>query len=149
MANVPPVPALAHFIKPTVDTLFHIDYTWWEKQGLDLNVQLMAHLPAELREVYAGQRVKEKIDLVDWDTGEVKQVEGLQYLIATRCNEDPDYVLNAPTLLETIFRVFLSNGNRPLSARQLAARVGQPAERILGVLSGRRVSKGLRPHRAG
>lgn len=147
MVGIPAVPALAHFIKPTEDTPFHIDYEWWEKQGLDLNVQLMAHLPAELREVYAGQRPGGKIDLIDWETGAVQQVDGLQYIIATRCGQDPNYVRQAPTLVEAVFRVFLSNSNRPLSARKLAPLVGQPAERILQVLSGRLVRQGLRPVR--
>ncbi|HQE92483.1 MAG TPA: hypothetical protein PLH19_07360 [Anaerolineae bacterium] len=145
MSTLPPVPALARFIKPTVDTPFHIDYRWWEEQGLDFNVQLLQHLSPELREAYSGQRLGEKIDLIDWDTGEVQQVEGLQYLITTRCSKEPDYILHAPTLLEAIFRAFLSNGNRPLSPRALAPLVGYPPERILRVLAGTTVWKGLRP----
>ncbi|MGC9394610.1 MAG: hypothetical protein ACP5J4_07110 [Anaerolineae bacterium] len=145
MPTLPPVPALARFIKPTLDTPFHIDYNWWAEQGLDLNVQLLQHLSPELREVYAGQPLGDKIDLIDWETGEVRQVEGLQYLIATRCSKDPSYVLQAPTLLEAIFRVFLSNGNRPLTPRALAPLVGHTSEQVLRVLSGRTVRKGLRP----
>ena len=145
MATLPPDPILAHFVKPTVDTAFHIDYTWWEQQGLDLNVELMAHLSPDLREAYAGQRVGEKIDLIDWDTGEVQQVEGLQYLIATRCSKEQGYVMQAPTLLEAVFRVFLSNGNQPLTPRALSSLVGQQPEKVLRVLASRRVRKGLRP----
>ena len=145
MPTLPPVPALARFIKPTLDTPFHIDYTWWTEQGLDLNVQLLQHLSPELREVYTGQRLGDRIDLVDWETGEVRQVEGLQYLIATRCRKDPGYVMQAPTLLEAIFRVFLSNGNRPLTPRALAPLVGHTSEQVLRVLSGSIVRKGLRP----
>ena len=145
MVTLPPDPALAHFIKPTVDTHFHIDYDWWATEGLDLNVQLLAHLSPELREAYAGQRVGEKIDLIDWETGEIKQVEGLQYLIATRCSKEPGYIMQAPTLIEAVFRVFLSNGNQPLSPRALSPLVGQQPDKILRVLAGRRVRKGLRP----
>ncbi len=145
MPILPPVPALARFIKPTLDTPFHIDYSWWEEQGLDFNVQLLQHLSPDLRELYAGQRIAEKIDLINWDTGEVVQVEGLQYLITTRCSKDPDYVMQAPTLLEAIFRVFLSNGNRPLSPRALAPLVGYSPEQVLRVLAGPVVRKGLRP----
>ncbi|HNT77420.1 MAG TPA: hypothetical protein PKH77_20600 [Anaerolineae bacterium] len=145
MTTLPPNTGFASFIKPTIDTLFHIDYSWWEEQNLDLGVQLVAHLPAELREVYAGQRVDERIDLIDWETGEVQQVQGLQYLIATRCGDDPAYIMQAPTLIEAVFRVFLSNGNQPLSARALSRLVGQPADRVLRVMSGGVVRKGLRP----
>ena len=145
MSTLPPVPALARFVKPTLDTPFHIDYTWWDEQGLDFNVQLLQHLSPDLREVYSGQRIGEKIDLIDWDTGEVRQVEGLQYLITTRCSKEPGYILRAPTLLEAIFRAFLSNGNHPLSPRALAPLVGRPPEQVLRVLSGVTVRKGLRP----
>jgi hypothetical protein len=145
MPTLPPVPALARFIKPTLDTPFHIDYNWWVEQGLDLNVQLLQHLSPELREVYTGQRLGDKIDLIDWETGEVRQVEGLQYLIATRCSKDPGYIMQAPTLLEAIFRAFLSNGNHPLTPRALAPLVGHTSEQVLRVLSGSIVRKGLRP----
>lgn len=145
MATLPPDPALARFIKPTVDTSFHIDFDWWKNQGLDLSVQLLSHLSPELREVYAGQQMGDKIDLIDAETGVVQQVAGLQYVIATQCSKDPDYIVNAPTLIEAIFRVFLSNGNQPLSPRLLAPLVGQRAEQILRMVSGKTVRKGIRP----
>jgi hypothetical protein len=44
MAVLPPDPALAQFIKPTLDTPFHIDFDWWVKQGLDVNIKLISHL---------------------------------------------------------------------------------------------------------
>lgn len=145
MVNLPPIPELAQFIKPTLDTPFHVDFEWWTKRGLDLNVELMAHLCHEHRAAYSGQRVSEKIDWIDWETCEVRQVDGLQYIISKHCSHQPDYIQQAPTLLEAIFRVFLSNGNQPLSPRQLAAFVAQMPEQVLRVLSGPEVRKGLRP----
>ena len=145
MTTLSPNIGLANFVKPTIDTPFHIDYDWWKSQGVDINVHLLAHLPEELREVYAGKRVDEKIDLIDWETGVVQQVEGLQYLIATRYNEDSSYIMQSPTLLEAVFRVFVSNGNQPLSSRALSTLVGQPPEKILRVLAAGQVRKGLRP----
>jgi hypothetical protein len=145
MGKLPPNPALARLVKPTLDTPFHIDYGWWEKQDLDINVQMIEHLPPDMREAYANQPLEEKIDLIDWETGEVQRVEGLRYVIAKQCQEDPGYIMQAPTLVEAIFRTFLSNGNRPLTPRSLAPLVGRRPERILRVLAGRRVRKGLRP----
>jgi len=136
---------LANFVKPTVDTPFCIDYSWWEGQSVDMNVQLLAHLPENLREAYAGKSVDEKIDLIDWETGAVQQVEGLQYLIATQCREDPGYIMQAPTLLEAVFRVFLSNGNQPVSPRALSPLVGHQPKKILRLLAAGKVRKGLRP----
>lgn len=144
MVNLPPLAKLSAF-KPTIETPFHVDFEWWAQRGLDLNVDLMAHLCPEHRAAYRGQRVAEQIDWIDWETGAIRQVEGLQYIITRHCGRQPDYVQQAPTLLEAIFRVFLSNGNQPLSPRQLAPLVGQSPEQVLRVLSGSEVRKGLRP----
>jgi hypothetical protein len=145
MTTLPPNPAIAHFVKPTLETRFHIDYEWWDQQALDLNVKLLGHLCEEHREAYTGQDVSEKIDWIDWNTGEVEQVDGLRYIIATHCSKEPGYIKEAATLVESIFRVFLSNGNKPLTAKELSAFVGRMPEQILRVLSGSRVRNGLRP----
>jgi hypothetical protein len=138
-------PNLMQFIKPNLDTPFHIDYEWWERQGLDLNMKLVSHLCPEHRDAYVGEPLDDKIDWVDWETGEVRQVDGLQYVISTHCSKQPGYISGAPTIVEAVFRAFLANGNDPLSPQALAALVNQPAERILRVLSGRQVRLGLRP----
>lgn len=145
MVTLPPNPALTGFIKPTLDTPFHIDFSWWEKQRLDLNVELLSHLCPEHQTAYQGRALNEKIDWIDWATGEVKPVEGLQYIISRHCSLQPDYIRGASTLIEAVFRVFLSNNNQPQTPRQLAALVNYPETQILRVLSGRPVSKGLRP----
>lgn len=147
MVTLPPDLALTRFIKPTLDTLFHIDYGWWEKQGLDPNIKLITHLCHEHRDAYTGQQVGEKIDWLDWETGEIKQVDGLQYVITTHCSKMPGYVMAAPTLFEAIFRAFLSKANSPLSSKTLSTMVGHPPEQVLRALSGRRVRLGLRPMR--
>ncbi len=145
MVTLPPNPALTGFIKPGLDTPFHIDFSWFEKQGLDINVELLSHLCAEHRNAYHGQSLAEKIDWIDWMTGEVKQVEGLNYIISRHCSKQPGYVREASTLVASVFRVFLSNSNQPQTPRQLAPLVNYPEAQILRVLSGRLVSKGLRP----
>ncbi len=145
MATLPANLDLTRFIKPTVDTPFHIDYRWWERRGLDINIELLSHLCLEHKEVYRGQKVGEQIDWIDWNTGEVRLVDGLQYVISTHCSKQPNYVSGASTLVEAVFRVFLSNGNEPLTPYQLSMRVGYQPEEILRVLSGRSARKGLRP----
>ncbi|MEA3308822.1 MAG: hypothetical protein U9Q70_04835 [Chloroflexota bacterium] len=147
MAALVPDFKLMHFIKPTVETPFHIDYSWWDKQGLDVNVELFTHLCPVHREAYRGQKGSEEIDWIDWITGEVQRVAGFQYVITTHCSQEPQYIARAATLLEAIFRVFLANGNIALTPEQLSAEVGRPAEQILRVLAGRKVQKGLRPTR--
>ena len=33
-------------VKPTLDTTFHIDYSWWDRTGEDLRTYLLSHLAA-------------------------------------------------------------------------------------------------------
>ncbi|MCJ7549946.1 MAG: hypothetical protein MUQ30_09725 [Anaerolineae bacterium] len=145
MVTLPLDLALTQFIKPRLDTLFHIDYSWWDQQGLDLNVKLVTHLCPEHRNAYAGQPVGDKIDWVDWETGEVMPVDGLQYIIRIHCSKEPDYVVQAPTMIEAVFRAFLSTSNQPMTSRTLGSMVGCLPERVLRLLAGRRVQLGLRP----
>jgi hypothetical protein len=48
-------------------------------------------------------------------------------------------------VVDSIFRVFLANGNIALSPRELADRIGRPASLILKTLSGGQIYKGIRP----
>ena len=132
-------------LKPTLDTPFHISQEWWEQEERDFRIELRAHLCPEHQRVYKDHFDTEFIDWVDERTGEVTRVDGLQYLIREHCSKDPGYLGPDVSLVDAVFRVFLANGNRPLTCRELAEYIGQPAERILRTLSGRRVYKGLRP----
>ncbi len=145
MGMPPSYPTVAHLIKPTLDTPFHIDYAWWDEQQMDLNVKLRSHLCAEHRALYANLDQQEPIDWIEWSTGKVHQVEGLRHIITTHCSKQPHYVKDAPTLIEAIFRVFLSNDNHPLTPRELSVLVDRSPEQILRLLSGRQVRNGIRP----
>lgn len=140
------VPAvLPAMVKPTVNTPFHVDYNWWERSNLSLSMELRSHLCATHREVYADVADVGRIDWVDERTGEVTQVDGLQHVLRIHCSKQPDYIHDELSIVDAVFRVFLANGNKPLSCRDLSAIVGRPADRILGTLGGLRVYKGIRP----
>ncbi|HNO93969.1 MAG TPA: hypothetical protein PKJ84_07350, partial [Anaerolineales bacterium] len=47
--------------------------------------------------------------------------------------------------VEAIFRLFLANGNIPMSAEDLSKKLGKPADTILRTIAGPRVYRGLRP----
>jgi hypothetical protein len=49
-------------------------------------------------------------------------------------------------MVEAVFRVFLANGNVPLSAEELSKKLERPADTILRTISGPRVYRGLRPY---
>ena len=140
------VPAsLPMLVKPTLDTSFHIDYDWWKRKGLHIDVELRSHLCQEHQAVFVEYFDIGKIDWVDEKTGEVTQVDGLQHVLQVHCSKQPDYINENLSLVDTIFRVFLANGNAPLTCKELSSIIGRPAEKILHTLAGRQVYKGIRP----
>jgi hypothetical protein len=133
-------------VRPTVDTRFHIDFGWWEKADRDWEVYLRSHLCEQHQAVYADLDTSSMVDSVDPVTAEVTRVPGIQHTVIHHCSRLPDYITPQTTLVHAVFRVFLANGNTPLSSRQLGERLGRPAATILKTLSGPRVYKGIRPY---
>jgi hypothetical protein len=131
-------------IKPTLDTLYHVDYSWWERSGEDLRTYLLSHLPPEQRE-RLGQAIENQVvDYIDPDTGEVFQLDEIGLAIQEAA-KDGDFINPHTSVVDCIFRVFLANGNNPQSPRELADKIGRPASLILKTLSGGRIYKGIRP----
>jgi hypothetical protein len=132
-------------IKPTLDTRFHIDYDWWERQPAeDLRIYLLSHLPIEQRERLSQVHEDREVDYIDPETGEVSRVDELR-LALRQAAEDPDFINKDLSIVDNVFRVFLKNNNTPTSARELESIVGTSARTILQLLSGRTIYKGIRP----
>ena len=131
-------------IKPTLDTLYHIDYTWWDRSDEDLRIYLLSHLPPEQREQLNQVTENSIVDYIDPDTGEVFQLSELSLAIQ-QAAKDHNFINPHTSVVDSIFRVFLANGNEPQSPRNLAERIGRPASLILKTLSGGRIYKGIRP----
>jgi hypothetical protein len=142
-ASVPPT--LPRLVKPTLDTPFHIDYGWWEKQGIHFSAEIRTHLCPEHQVVFGEHLDAEQIDWIDKKTGRVTKVDGPQHVLQVHCSQQPGYVNENLSLVDAVFRVFLANGNEPLTASELGEIVGRPAEKILHTLAGIRVYKGVRP----
>ena len=132
-------------VKPTVDTPFHVDFDWWKKNERDWHVYLRSLLCVEHQEAFAGVEEGETIDWVDPVTAEVKAVEGVQNALMTHCVRQPDFLTAHTALVEAIFRLFLANGNMPMTSKELGTRLNRPADTILRTLAGARVYKGIRP----
>jgi hypothetical protein len=134
-------------VKPTVNTKFHIDYSWWNKTDEDLRVYMLSHLPQEQRErLSQGNQSAENrmVDYIDPATGEVFQLDELGLAIQNAA-KDPNFINPQMSLVDIIFRAFLSNNNTPLSPRELEEITGKPASVILKTISSGRVYKGIRP----
>ncbi|RME34378.1 MAG: hypothetical protein D6793_08605 [Thermoflexia bacterium] len=132
-------------VKPTLDTPFRINYGWWKREGRNLRLELWHHLCPEHQKLYADRLDAGAIDWVDPQTGEVTRIDGLEHLIREHCSRQPNYFHSELPLVDAVFRVFLANGNQPMTPQQLAVLLRRPAEVILRTLGGREVYKGLQP----
>jgi hypothetical protein len=140
-------PLTSQLVKPTLQTKFHIDYDWWDRESRALRVYLQSHLCPEHQAAFAAYEGEALVDSVDPETGEVERLEGLQYALRSHCVRQPDFLTAHTSLVDAVFRVFLANGNQPLTPEELAERINRPGQglTILRTLSGQRVYKGLRP----
>ncbi len=132
-------------VKPNKQTRFHIDFDWWGQNDRNWRVDLFGFLCPEHQEAFSGVRDDNVIDWVDPETAEVQQVDGLQHILITHCAKQSRFIDDRTTLVESAFRLFLSNGNTPLTPVELAGHLGRSPSVILQTLSGSRVYKGLRP----
>jgi len=132
-------------LKPSVKTPFHIDFEWWQKNERDWHVFLRSFLCAEHQEAFANTEEGDLIDWIDPQTAEVKPVDGVQHALISHCAQMPDFVSQRTAVVEAIFRLFLANGNIPMSAEDLSERLGKSADTILRTIAGPRVYRGLRP----
>lgn len=132
-------------LKPTIKTPFHIDFEWWKQNERDWHVFLRSFLCAEHQEIFAETEEGDSLDWIDPQTAEVKPVDGIQHALISHCAQLPDFVNQRTALVEAIFRLFLANGNIPMTAEDLSEKLGKPADTILRTIAGPRVYRGLRP----
>jgi hypothetical protein len=136
---------MAKWVRPTIDTKFHIDFDWWGDAGRNFRVHLLTHLCEECQTRYQTYQTTELIDWIDAETAEVMQVDGLWHSLRACCSQKPDYITDSTPLSTAVFRTFLANGNEPLSSRELESKLGRPAATILRTIGGLRVYNGIKP----
>ena len=133
-------------LKPTTKTPYHIDFDWWKKNERDWHVFLRSLLCPEHQETFAEIEEDGMIDWIDPKTAEVKPVDGIQHALMSHCALLPGFSDSHTAMVEAVFRIFLVNGNVPMSADDIAKRLERPADTILRTISGPRVYRGLRPY---
>ena len=62
--------------RPDLETMFHIDFEWWEESNLDLKTYLLSRL--DVGDELSLDLEVDYVDLVDLETGEVRKVDGFQ-----------------------------------------------------------------------
>lgn len=132
-------------VKPTLETRFHIDFDWWSQKDRDWRIYLQSLLCPEHQQVFQDFDPEERVDWVDPETAEVQQVDGLQNVLITHCAKEEGFITDRTALVDAVFRIFLANGNEPMTPLELAERLGRPPMTILRTLSGGQVYRGLRP----
>lgn len=139
---------MATWTKPTIDTKFHIDLAWWKETGENLRVYLWSHLCPDCQQVYESHLGTEDIDWVDPETAEVKRVDALWHSLQTCCSQKSAFVTEQTPIIDAIFRVFLANGNAPLSPLQLYEIIGKRSpSTILRILTHGNTHRGIKPVR--
>jgi len=132
-------------IKPELTSPFQIDFDWWKKNDRDWRVYLRSFLCVDHQRMFEEMDNDEIIDWVDPKTAEVKQVDGLQHTLISHCAKQDGFIGSNMALVDAVFRVFLSNGNKPLTPQELGEILNRPPDTILRTFSGFRVYKGIRP----
>lgn len=132
-------------IKPKLTSPFKIDFEWWKKNDRDWRVYLRSFLCEEHQRMFEDLDNDEIIDWVDPKTGEIEQVDGLQHILISHCAKQDGFLNSNMALVDSVFRVFLSNGNKPLTPQELGDLLNRPPSTILRTFSGLRVYKGIRP----
>jgi hypothetical protein len=132
-------------VRPTLQTKFRIDFDWWSQSDRDWRVLLQGLLCSAHQAAFSSASEGQRVDWVDPDTAEVKQVDGVQHVLITHCAKEPGFITEHTAMVDAIFRIFLANGNMPLTPMELGAQLNRPADTILRTLTGGRVYRGVRP----
>lgn len=128
--------------RSTPDTLFYIDYEWWDKSDLDLKTYLYTRLNIEEGSLDSSV---DEVDIINPETGMVKRVDGFQYVIQTHFARLPDDFLERASLVDAAFCALLANANQPMSVREIAERIQRTPEVVLKTIGGRNIFHGIRP----
>jgi len=133
------------FVKPNLETPFHVDFDWWQQNDRDWRVYLRTLMCEEHQQAFAEWDDESLLDWIDPETAEVKTVDGLQHTLMSHCALAPSFLGEHTALVEAAFRLFLINGNKPMTSQELSEKLGRPAQTILKTLAGMRVYRGIRP----
>ena len=136
----------ASLVKPSTSTPFHIDFAWWKENDNNWRVFLMDYLCAEHQALFADETDGKMIDYIDPVTAEVHEIDGVQEKLMKHCSKQEGFVEENHSVVDNVFRIFLSNGNTPLTPDQIGDFTGKSGETILKLLSGSRVFMGVRPY---
>jgi hypothetical protein len=132
--------------RPSLETKFHIDHDWWLAGGKDLRVAVRGQLCRDCQGRFPDHRNLEAVDWVDPETAEVVRADALLQALRNDCARKPEFISGGNALVTNIFRIFLLNGNQPLTPGEMQKQMPWTgADTILRTLTAGQVYMGLRP----
>ena len=133
-------------LRPTVNTTFHVDWSWFERNNLNAQSFIRNQLSNEAQQLFEnGLKVRE-VDYIDPESGEVFRMDNMREMILARCQWEPNYITSDMPLVQSVFRLFLANNNKPMTIIQLAQGLGRHnPQAILRVRTGSGVQNGIVP----
>lgn len=132
--------------RPVVDTPFHINLAWWERNRRDFTTFLReSSCPGCLARFPLDAPLTEA-DYIDAETGEVRRLNGLWACVVETCAREPGYFASDLPIATAIFRALLSRGNAPLTPIQIHEIIQRSnPQTILRVLTGPTSILGIMP----
>ena len=128
----------------TTTSKFHIDVSYWEKQGRNFREEVYDALCDECKSMYSLEETRE-VDHVDPVTGQVTRLDVLLDCASEVCANSADFVNPRMPLTRSIFRAFIAAGNMPQSAEDIYARIkkGSPQVILKELLSNQMEADGI------
>ncbi|MFT5194970.1 MAG: hypothetical protein ACI9EW_000806 [Cellvibrionaceae bacterium] len=124
---------------------FHIDYEWWDRSTMDLKAYLATRLQAlGIDNIYFNPEIDE-VDIVDMSTGEVRRVDGFQYVVHTYFQQLPEDFAQKSSLVDSVFCVLLANANQPMTVSEISAEIGRTPDVVLRTIGTSRIYQGISP----
>jgi len=136
---------MSSFSRPMISTMFHIDFEWLIENDQNWHISLSGYLCEKHRMFFDTTKGHQMIDSINPKTGEVIQTDQLMDILMNHCAKQDNFIPPNGTLTDSVFRLFLSNGNQPLNAEEIGKIINRSPETILKTLSGPRIYKGIKP----
>ncbi len=137
---------MTKYVKPTLKTKFHIDFSWWNQGGKNLHRYLLSHTCAECAALVEQNPDVQTIDWVDPETGQVFAIDRLWHTINTHCSKTAGFIPETLPLAETIFRLFIANDNTPLTPIEIQQKIQKKdSKTILRTIGRHIIYRGIRP----
>jgi hypothetical protein len=133
------------YVKPTLQTKFHIDFNWWSENLRNFHSVLLDSLCDDCRDLVDLDADAQLMDWVDPETAQVFLIDQLWHIIQVHCSQDAEFVSDQLPLATAIFRLFIANNNTPLTPVEIHQHIRKrDAGLILRTIAGRQVYRGIR-----